>query len=217
MVPLFVLGTILFFLGVDAIVVASRKRKAALAPVAAPVRELPGPRRMPAGMFLHPSHVWLTVAADGRVHVGLDELAERLFGPIDEVRFAAEGSRIERGQTLPSVVIGNQEIPISSPVSGVLLETQRPEGGSDLPDPSRWLCTLKAERLGEEIRPLRIAEDATAWLAAEFARLRESLHGLRAEVAAALPDGGEPAHGLLRALDPSSRQKLVHEFLIPQE
>jgi hypothetical protein len=71
---------------------------------------------------------------------------------------------------------------------------------------------MKPERLGFEIRALRVAEEATAWLRAEAKRLTETLHGLRLATANALPDGGEPADGLLRTLDAEARERIVAEF-----
>lgn len=216
MVALFVLATIVLFLAVDGLVILARRRKAsALAPAIDLAARIAGPHRMPPGMFLHPSHLWLTVDPQGRVRVGLDELAQRLLGPIQGVRFQSPGQRIARGDTLFSVQIGDAEIPITSPVSGILEMTQIPANGATGSDPESWLCSLQPERLGEEIRPLRIAEDAASWLTSEFARLRETLHGLRLSPAmATLPDGGEPADGLLRFLDGPGRDTVVHSFFV---
>jgi len=170
---------------------------------------------MPAGMFLHPSHLWLTVDPVGRVKVGLDELAQRLLGPLEGIRFPSVGRRVARGETLFSVQLGDTELPIFSPISGVLEATQVPyaRAGSRCPNPESWICAVQPERLSEEIRPLRIAEEAARWLASEFARLREVLHGLHLRPAATLPDGGEPADALLRILEPRDRAVVVRGFL----
>ncbi len=216
MVALFVLGTIVLFLAVDGVLILARRRRAsALSPAADLAARIAGPHRMPAGMFLHPSHLWLTIDPQGRVKVGLDELAQRLIGPIDGVRFQSDGQRIARGDTLLSIQVGDTEVPIASPVSGVLEKTQIPANGRTGTDPDAWLCSLQPEKLGEEIRPLRLAEDAASWLAGEFVRLREALHGLRLSPAmATLPDGGEPADGLLRFLDAPGRNALIHSFFV---
>lgn len=216
MVALFVLATIVLFLAVDGALILIRRRKmSALAPATDLAARIAGPHRMPSGMFLHPSHLWLTVDPEGHVRIGLDELAQRLVGPIDGVRFQATGQRIAKGDILFSIQVGDTEIPITSPVSGILEKTQIPSDGRTGTDPNSWLCSLRPERLGEEIRPLRLAEDAAAWLSAEFARLRETLHGLRLSPAmATLPDGGEPADGLLRFLDAPGREVVLRSFLV---
>jgi glycine cleavage system H lipoate-binding protein len=216
MVALFVLATIVLFLAVDAVLILARRRKAsALKPATDLAARIAGPHRMPAGMFLHPSHLWLTVDPQGRVRIGLDELAQRLVGPIEGIRFQATGQRIARGDTLLSIQLGDVEVPIASPVSGIIEKTQIPADGRMGTDPESWLCSLMPERLGEEIRPLRLAEEAAAWLTSEFSRLRETLHGLRLSPAmATLPDGGEPADGLLRFLDAPGRDAVVRGFLI---
>lgn len=217
MVALFVLATIALFLIADLIVIQVRKRNASTSPV--PVtKQAPAlrPHRVPAGVFLSPSHLWLTIEPSGRVKVGLDELAQRLLGPLDAVRFPSVGRRIARGETLFSVQMGEAELPIASPVSGVLHATQVPNGGmvSEGTDPDAWLVAVEPERMGEEIRPLRLAEEAASWLSNEFARLRETLHGLHLRPAATLPDGGEPAEGLLRVLDAKDRDAVLRGFLL---
>lgn len=217
MVALFVLATIAVFLIADLIVVQARKRHAAavVAPAAPPVQALK-PHQVPAGVFLSPSHLWLTIDPSGRVKLGLDELAQRLLGPLEAVRFPSVGRRIARGETLFSIQIGDTELPIASPVTGVLNATQVPNGGivSDRTDPDAWIVTVEPERMGEEIRPLRLAEEAAAWLSNEFARLTEMLHGLHLRPAATLPDGGEPAAGLLRILRADDRDAVLRGFLL---
>jgi glycine cleavage system H lipoate-binding protein len=217
MVALFVLATIALFLIADLIVIQLRKKNASSVPV--PVAaQAPAlrPHQVPAGVFLSPSHLWLTIEPSGRVKVGLDELAQRLLGPLDVVRFPSVGRRIARGDTLFSVQMGETELPIASPVSGVLHATQVPNGGmvSEGTDPDAWFVSVEPERMGEEIRPLRLAEEAASWLATEFARLRETLHGLHLRPAATLPDGGEPAAGLLRVLDARDRDAVLRGFLL---
>lgn len=168
MVALFVLATIVLFLAIDGIIILARRRKAAaLMPAASLAARIAGPHRMPSGMFLHPSHLWLTIDPQGRVRVGLDELAQRLLGPIQGVRFQAAGQRVARGDTLFSIQLGETEIPITSPVSGTIEKTQIPANGRTGTDPESWLCSLQPEKLGEEIRPLRLAEDAASWLSAD--------------------------------------------------
>jgi glycine cleavage system H lipoate-binding protein len=215
MVALFVLATIVLFLTADLVIVLIRKRKESLsqAPAIEPASILV-PHRVPAGMFLHPSHLWLTIDPRGRVRIGLDELAQRLLGPIEVVRFPSVGRRVSKGETLFSIQLGDTELPISSPVSGVLEATQVPPGTDAGTDPDRWLCAVQPDDLSSDMRPLRIAGDAAGWLAAEFARLREMLHGLRLAPVATLPDGGEPAHGLVRVLQGKDRDDVLHEFLI---
>lgn len=214
MVALFVLGTIVLFLAADAIVLAVRRSKARASEAAAeaPVA-LPAPRPMPGGMFVHPSHVWLTLEPQGLVRVGLDELARRLLGRIETVRFQAPGTRVAAGQPLFTVQVGALSVPIPSPVTGLVEASQVPTEGA-MPRPEAWMVALRPERLGEEIRPLRLAEDAGRWLASEFRRLSEVLHGLRlAPAAATMPDGGEPVEGLLGVLDAGGREVVLHEFL----
>lgn len=216
MVALFVVGTIILFLAVDGLLILARRRREAAAPGAASVPiPLIEPSRMPAGMYLHPSHLWATIDPEGNVRLGFDELAHKLIGPIETARFLAKGMQVRKGETLFSVQIGNIEIPFAAPVSGTVCETRVPEGAASA-QPDAWLCTIAPNRLAEDIRPFRIAEEARAWLSQEFQRLRESIHALqlRPAMAGSLPDGGEPVDGLLRVLDAEGRDQLVRGFLV---
>lgn len=214
MVALFVLATIILFLVVDLVIVLARRRRevAATFPASEAVSTL-APHRVPAGMFLHPSHLWLTIDPRGRVRIGLDELAQKLVGRLDVVRFKQAGQRISRGDTLFSVQVGDMEVPIASPISGVVEATQVPTGDGSGTDPEKWICAVQPDDLSVEIRPLRIAGEAAAWLASEFARLRETLHGLRLATVPTLPDGGEPADGLLQVLKATDRDAVLRGFL----
>ena len=212
MVALFVIATILLFVIADALV-AYLKRKEVPAPE---LQVAFSPQGMPSGLFVHPNHVWLSVEPSGNVRVGLDELARKLVGAIDSVRFTEPGQAIKRGETLFWVKTGDVEVPFASPVSGMVQTTQLPASGARGNDASAWFAAVKPERLGFEIRSLRVAEDAQSWLRAEFRRLSEALLGLRLQTAGALPDGGEPADGLLRALDAASRETLLRGFLARQ-
>ena len=219
MVALFVLGTIVLFLLADLVVIFVRRRQMAGMPaMAAPAVSITA-HEVPGGVFVHPSHLWITIDPRGRVKIGLDELAQKLLGPLEAVRFPAAGRRVVRGETLFSVHVGDVEIPIPSPITGVLESTQVPADGSVLAtDPESWICAIKPERLAEEIRPLRIAEDAARWMGAEFGRLREMVQSLRLSPAAVglLPDGGELADGLLRVLPASERDIVIREFIIKE-
>jgi glycine cleavage system H lipoate-binding protein len=152
------------------------------------------------------------VDPQGLVRVGLDELAQRLLGRVESVRFPAQGMRVEVGQPLFTVQVGPAAVPIPAPVTGIVEASQIPQSGPGT-RPEAWMVAIRPERLGEEIRPLRVAEEAGRWLATEFGRLSEVLHGLRlSPVAATMPDGGEPVDGLLGVLDDGGREVLVHEF-----
>ena len=209
MVALFVIATILLFVVADALVAYARKKEAP----AAEARPAFSPQGMPAGLFLHPNHVWVGVQSDGQARVGLDELARKLVGAVDSIRFADSGKRVARGETLFWVKAGNVEVPFSSPLSGIVKATQIPDAAAKGTDAAAWLVSVEPERLGFEIRTLRVAEDAAAWLQGEFKRLGETLFDLRLATAGVLPDGGEPADGLLRVLEGEARDTLIRGFL----
>ncbi|MDI7266827.1 MAG: hypothetical protein QME96_02385 [Myxococcota bacterium] len=221
MVALFVIGMFLLFVAADALVMHRRRSResAAVCTAGGPASAVFGSRGMPSGMFLHPSHTWLTVDPSGVVKIGLDELSLRLLGPLGpgSVVLPEPGSRVAAGETMLKVRFADIEIPIPSPVTGTIESTQESfrTRHSEGVVPDAWCCSLRPDRLARDLKPLRIAEDARAWLVAEFARLHGMLPSLR-PAAATLPDGGEPAAGLLRLLDAAGRETVLREFLSPK-
>ena len=71
------------------------------------------------------------------------------------------------------------------------------------------------ELAGAELKDLRIGEEAIAWIKQEAARFREFIvDGFAASPAmATLPDGGEPAKGVLNHLPEEQWTEFEAEFL----
>jgi len=210
MIVLLVLLTLVVFVAADAVVTYLRERGRG---PAAEGKSVPAPEELPGGMFLHPTHTWITIEPGGMVKIGLDEIARKIIGPVNGLRFAENGWRVRKGETLLWLEVGGEELPIPSPVGGTVKETRAVHATASGNDPDAWLVALEPDHLAADLQPMRLAEEATSWLLEEMRRLRLALEGLHFAANGTLLDGGEPTPGILGALGKSQREQLFHLFL----
>ncbi len=211
MVVLLVLLTLVVFVAADAFVTYLREREKQ---TGAEGKPLPAPEALPGGMFVHPTHTWVTLEPGGLVRIGLDEIARRLIGPVNGVRFAENGWRVQKGETLFWIKVGDDEVAIPSPVGGTIKESRAAHAMASGNDPDAWLVAVEPDKLAADLRPMRLAEEAASWLIAEMRRLRLALEELHFAANGTLLDGGEPTAGILGELGKSQRDQLVQLFLV---
>lgn len=168
---------------------------------------------VPDGVALHPGHSWARPEADGTVAVGLDELAERLVGPLDRIELPREGTRLGQGEVGWTLVADGKRIPMLSPVQGTVVAVHERVAGDPAPvssDPygRGWLLRLLPDRLVADSRQLLSGESARRMLDDAAQSLHLAFSPAVGPVAA---DGGAPVAGLARALDPDRWDRLACE------
>ena len=217
MVAIFVILTILLFVGIDAILQRRRQHQHALAPEPPPARSWAP--QLPAGLFLHPGHTWAEIYASGLVRMGLDDLVARLVGHVDRVRLRMPGEKVRRGEEILALEQSGRTLSLVAPVSGTIERVnnellERPEAISNNPFREGWAYAIRPSRLGEEIGELKVAENARSWLADELQRCIDWLnaHSGRAP-SFAMQDGGTPVEGVLGHLDNRAWEAFQHQFL----
>lgn len=168
--------------------------------------------RLAEGLDYTPGHLWLDRRAFGRLRVGLDDIAQRLFPGADQVWLPRVGTVLAKGEPAVTIKAEPGAASIPSPVEGVVTAVNaevaaRPELLHEAPYSVGWLFTIRP-RSGAE--GTRTGAEARSWFRSEEERLS---HLLEAELGLAAADGGElivPASSLL----PKDKwQKLVSEFL----
>lgn len=153
------------------------------------VRHLPKPATdtdatlefaVPRAIFFHPGHTWARVDNDGRVAVGIDDLARTVIGDLSSVELPSVGDRVIAGR--PAVVIrsGERRLRLAAPLSGTVIDSNGEFGR----DPNRlrwrpykegWMYRLEPEEgVAREMASLRIGRDAAVWMGVEIERLRRS-------------------------------------------
>lgn len=187
---------------------------AARAEEAAPVN--PAGRRLPGGVFVHGGHTWAFLQASGEARVGIDDFARGVMGRIDRIELPAPGAALHQGERAFTVVQGRKRIDLVSPLDGIVSGVN-PDPAALEGDPYQagWLLAIKPANLAHNLKKLRIAADAAAWLEKETRRFAEfiALHTARpVEVGVTMQDGGQAAAGALEKVDGELLQIVVRKF-----
>ncbi len=223
MVAIFVVLTILLFLGIDLVYQRVQRKKAEAAELQ-PVYAHKGAIDrilVPEGLFFHPGHTWATVTEAGLEKVGIDDFVRKLFGTIDSIEFKKTSGEVKQGEPLFVIKQGNRTFEMVAPVDGVIEATN----SKIADDPSilrvdtyqnGWLAAIKPTNLKKNIEKLNIADSAKEWAREEVARLRDFFAGASFEnrlVGQTLQDGGPPVEGVLNYMSDEAAKKFEDAFL----
>jgi glycine cleavage system H lipoate-binding protein len=121
-------------------------------------------------------HTWARVEYGGRVRVGLDDFALRLFGPQDHIDLPALGDTV--GQNRPGAVLnrGRHQAPTQSPVDGKVVAInpqigRQAEIANKAPYNEGWLMVIQPTNLRKNLKNLFFGEESLAWMDDEAGRL----------------------------------------------
>jgi glycine cleavage system H protein len=222
MVALLVILTIALALAIDSLVLARKRRTAAaLEPLPVVAMKVPQP---PQGVFLDTAHTWLRITSDGRLRVGVDDFLAEAVGQVDRIEVPPQGTTIERGGPLFTLVVKGRKLVIPSPASGTLMSandrTQR-DPSAVVRDPygAGWVASIWTRDHHAAITPLRIGAAATHFLREELHRLADFM--VPSQATARVPvmaDGGLPGKGSAASLDDAAWETFSREFVnAPEE
>jgi glycine cleavage system H lipoate-binding protein len=225
MVAVFVIATILAFLGVDYFVQrAERKGAVGRVPVPGPIRALSRlwAKTIPGGVLLHPGHAWGILQPGGSLLMGADQLVMGALGPVDRITTPAAGSAVRRGEPLLTLWRADRSLHVMSPADGRIGDVnaavlERPGLALErLYEPGGWVVELVPEGLETEIGRFKVAKDALRYIQDEILRLKSFVvqGGLTpAGVPAAVADGGDLAEGFLGELESDAWTTFSRVFL----
>lgn len=174
--------------------------------------------RLPTSYYFHAGHTWARVEYGGRVRVGLDDLAARLFGPADEFRLPHLGMAVRGGGLEIGFSRRGNQARAASPLEGVVV-ARNPEvlsragKAQQAPYEEGWLLLLEPTRLQRDLKNLLTGETSLAWMEGEAQRLsdlltRDTGQRLAATGGRVVPD----VYGSVPGLD---WNQLVMKFLNP--
>jgi glycine cleavage system H protein len=227
MVALFVVLTIVVCLAADAAVQWRKSKREAVARrwagEVAPVSALEK-LSTPAGIYLDEGHTWVQVSPLGRSDVGIDAFAQRLIGRVDAVDLPEVGSAVKRGDVLFAVRQGGRRAAFASPLDGIVSAVDKelawhPEMVEVDPYRDGWVCSINPKNLAQNLRRLRVAEEARAWLKDEVERFQEFFAARPLQdmqLGQVMQDGGHPAGGALELADEETWKDFVDIFLRPR-
>jgi len=134
--------------------------------------------------YFHRGHSWARVEHGGRVRVGLDDFASRIFGPADAFRLPKLGDAVLQSEPGFSLIREDKEADCLSPVEGTVVAVnpkaarEKPTGTED-PYGAGWLMVVEPVKLRTSLRNLLFERESRLWLEEEVARLTALISGDR--------------------------------------
>ena len=177
-------------------------------------------QEVPGGLFVHGGHTWAKLDSSGAVQVGLDGFARGILGRVDRFELPKDGATVRQGEPAFAALQSGKRIEFVSPVDGVVCAVNGqinadPAAARTDPYEKGWAFMIRPSNLSRNLKKLRIGSEATAWLEREVRSFTEFLFLHRAvpvEVGATLPDGGNPAEGIMESMDGEILQIAIRKY-----
>jgi glycine cleavage system H protein len=119
----------------------------------------------PLDRMYHRGHTWVRRERDGSVTIGLDDFGRRLLGRPDSLQMPRKGQRLRLHGPAWLVRKRNLDLRVVSPVAGVVLDTDGPDG--------EWYLKVRPEQ--PDLRHLLEGFEVQPWVAREMERLHAAL------------------------------------------
>ena len=171
--------------------------------------------RMADGTYYHMGHNWLRFEHGGRVRVGLDDFALRLFGPPEILELPPLGEKLQQNVVGWTCGRGGHRAALLSPASGtVLAVNQNARAHPDMVhlDPYRlgWLLILEPTSPKRDLRGLYYAEESDRWIEKEVQVL---LQMVGPDYQNMVATGAEPLEDIFGSLPGMDWDVLARTFL----
>lgn len=222
MMALLVLATFIIFVVVDYILQRRRPQPEPVVTTSEETGEIPFPLsivggfKLPAHLAYHPGHTWAMKETRQMVRIGLDDLAARLVGHLDQVDLPARGRWLRQGEPAWTLTRGRHRFAMLSPIEGEVVDVNE----EVLKDPSLahldpygagWLVTVNSPAVDANLKNLLRGRLAHRWM-------EESVGTLQARISpgggAHLQDGGRAVADLLSQVPEARWEKVAGELFL---
>jgi CheY-like chemotaxis protein len=171
---------------------------------------------VPAGVFVSPCHSWARLLMNGMVRVGIDDFTHKTIGRIDSVELPGKGRMVAKGDPLFSLLQGDLSLSVPSPVSGKVAGVNvelldHPELIKLKPYELGWFCRIEPTKLNDDLKELKVGEEAVSWYREEVDRYTEMKQKIAQEKGDDESDAGEYAAS--EALDPATWVAFSRTFI----
>jgi glycine cleavage system H lipoate-binding protein len=171
---------------------------------------------IPLNYCFHPAHTWAIREGRDSARMGVDGFTANLLNKVDAVVVTAEQRWVRQGQKLLTLNSGEQTLDMLSPLEGVVTAVNSEvlkDPGLLMRDPynAGWVCTIKSPDLETNLRNLVQGSMVASWMQNNISRLSQMVSSPNASLA---QDGGMPLRGVLAALPPEIRRKVIAEFFL---
>ncbi|HUL45026.1 MAG TPA: hypothetical protein VLY03_11800 [Bacteroidota bacterium] len=220
MTVIFVIATILIFLGIDWFTQRSRATHAVAAALAH--KPMPVRARTPEGIFFTPSHTWLNLFPSGKVRLGMDDFITRMLDNPEIVFLKQPGDTVHKGDPLLQCKEDGHTLTVRSPIDGDILDTNHeltahPEYMKNMLFSQGWAYTLKPQRF-TDLKQLLLGTETHVWMQREFGRLRDFFAAAAQGSGLApafLQDGGPPVANAMKSMTDEVWKQFESDFLTP--
>lgn len=219
MAAIYVIATILAFLGIDLIIHGPIARIRAHASMNISAKAQLSLLRLPEDVFFARSHTWLSLSPSGKVRLGVDDFIANLFEKAEVTLVKSSGNHVEVGEPVLVLSKHGRALTVRAPISGEIVSiNEKLEGQKGLKRAGQfsdgWAYTIQP---GEpaQLRRLMPGGESRSWMSNETGRLRDFFtnaisNGMLSPV---LQDGGVPARGALLTLDAEDWKRFEQLFL----
>jgi len=171
--------------------------------------------RMADGYYYHMGHNWLRFEHGGRVRIGLDDFAARLFGPADRIELPPLGEKLKQHEVGWAFGRQGHRAAVLSPVSGTVLALNH--NVQTHPDVIHldsyhlgWLMILEPATPRRNLKGLYFGEESERWMEMEVRALLRMVGHEYEQLAAT---GGEAVADLFGTLSGTDWDALTRTFL----
>jgi len=133
---------------------------------------------IPAGIYFSPTHSWAHLQTNGQAKIGVDAFIQGLTGILSAIHVPEQGTDIQQGEPLFSIVHKGKKLVISAPISGKVKQINT-EALQNLrmvhrdPYSYGWLVEMVPTNWEDETQRLFLGQRSTAWLKTEMVRIRD--------------------------------------------
>ena len=127
-------------------------------------------------------NTWAKLESDGKIRVGMTQLAGKISGAIRFIKIKPQGTVIEQGEAVATLETGKWIGPLEAPVSGTIDEINRNlrrnlKALNDNPYDDGWIAILKPSN-PEEMNTLLTGEAAVDWYKEEIEKRTEKSNSM---------------------------------------
>lgn len=142
---------------------------------------------VPAGIFISPAHTWASIQPNGIVRVGIDDFAQKILGPIEDIELPEARRKIEKGDPLFSIKKGAHKMSFPSPFTGMVVSSNLELSGrieyiGMKPYELGWICAIEPANLPKELQHLILGADSIIWFQNEIDKYSGKLGQLSGDV-----------------------------------
>lgn len=181
----------------------------------APVYRLASGYKIADGYYYHLGHTWARFEHGGRVRVGFDDFAVKVFGTARQLSLPPLGETLQQGRAGWTFARNDHEAAVLAPVTGKVLALnhdalKHPEIISADPYHAGWLSILEPDMPKRNLKGLFFGQESLAWMENEVETLLALLGPEYEQLAAT---GGKPIDDLFGRFPEIGWDRLARCFL----